>query len=538
MRRINLVITAVLVLILGVYLLFLDTLAKPIFERLATEQYGAEVSIDSLELRPFRGKATLYNLQVADRRDAMRNLVQADRVHVDMDVWQLVENVVDVSNMEVDGLLAFAPRATPATILRPLVSEDSELAKVGLPSFEIPDVDDLIDRQRDEIKTELEAVQQRFETVEAKWKDTVESVPGDEEIAAWKARIRALQKPDNPLQALAAVNEAKTVYSEIEGEIQRVRNLRSEFQSDMQMLREQVNLASSLPEKHTRLLVQSLGLDSGQIAQLGQYILRGDLNGLLQQVLAPLAYNASGEAGEQDNAMPVFVRRAAINGSLLPSAAGLSVNGELTDFAWPLANAEDVATLLLKGNSLSGGSLAVNANVDHRTTPNDRVGVDISNLPLKNMALAGTEELGIQLMQTLASVSGELRVIDGKLDGAFTQRFTETVFDTTLREGAGRAAQLIARVLESSTSYLMSIGFGGTLEKPELSFKSDMDELFRSTIESAISESVNEFTNDLNLQLSREIGPEITAAREQFGDLEMLQAELQKNLSELDKLAR
>ena len=131
MRRISLYIAAFLSLVLVVYLLFLDTLAKPVFEKLATEQYGAEVSIDRLELKPLRGKATLYQLQVVDRRDAMRNLVQADRVYADINIIKLVENIVDVSNMEVDGLLAFAPREQPGTVLRPLVEEDSPLAKVN-----------------------------------------------------------------------------------------------------------------------------------------------------------------------------------------------------------------------------------------------------------------------------------------------------------------------------------------------------------------------------------------------------------------------
>ena len=391
MRRFTLYISAFLALVLVVYLLFLNTLAKPVFEQLATEQYGAEVSIDRIELRPFRGQATLYNLQVVDRRNAMKNLVQAERVYADLDVWRLVDNVVDVSKMEVDGLVSFAPRQSAGTILRPLVEEDSPLAKVGLPDFEIPDLDQLVYRKRDELMGEAEALEQSFETVEAKWKQKVDSIPGEEEIKAYKERIRKLKKPDNPLQALSAVSEVQTVYREINTELDRVRNMQQEFRGDMQMLREQVELAGKLPQKYTNALVRDLGLNPEQIAELGRYILRGDLSGLLQQVLAPLALNASGEADTQENAMPVFVRHATINGSLLPAAAGLSVNGELKDFAWPLDRAQNVATLLLEGSSLSGGKLAVNANVDHRGKPEDRVVVNIADLPLKGMSLAGTE---------------------------------------------------------------------------------------------------------------------------------------------------
>ena len=537
MRRRNLYTILFLSAVLFVYLAFLDTLAKPVFEKLATEQYGAEVSIDRLALKPFLGEATLYKLEVADRRDAMRNLAQADRVYVNLDIFKLVENVVDVSNMEIEGLLAFAPRAEPATILRPLVEDGSPLAKVGLPSFDIPDIDSLIEQKRDAFEAEIEALQTLFETTEEKWKERADSVPDEDRIRGYKTRIKAVKKAENPLEAIAAAREAKAIYREINTEIQRIQNMRSEFETDILTLREQINLATELPQKYTGALVSDLGLDSEQVAQLGRELLRGDMDGLLQQVLAPLAFNASGEAAAQEDAMPIYVRRASVSGSLLPSAAGLSVNGELQDFAWPLEDADDVASLVLNGSTLDGGALVVKANVDHRNGSDDSVAVNLSRLPLKNMVLAGTNKLGITLQQTLADVSGELRVTDGKLDGAFIQRFTESLFDISLAEDAPASAALIAEVLKNSTDFMMQLGFSGTLERPEVRLSSDMDQLFQTTIESAINEAVSGLTASLSQRMTEEVGPDILAARDRFGALEGLQAELESNIKALNTLS-
>ncbi len=537
MRRISTYIVLFLTLILVVYLAFLDTLAKPVFESIATEQYGAEVSVERLSLKPFLGEATLYDLQVADRRNPMRNLVQADRVYVDIDIVKLVENVVDVSEMEVDGLLAFGPRTTPATILRPLVEEGSGIAKVGLPDFELPDVDRLLDEQRDALVGEVEALEQTFEDTQAKWQQSIDSVPDEDDIKAWKERIRGLQNIDKPLQAVRAATEVKAVYEEVNGEVQRLQKLSQDFRGDMQMLREQVEQAGKLPEKYTERVVSSLGLSSEQVAQLGRQVLRGDMDGLLEQVLAPLAFNASGEASTQENAMPIFVRRAAVSGSLIPSAAGLSVNGELKDFAWPLENADQVATLLLEGVSPGGGSLTLDANVDHRGEPSDSVKINIANLPLENMNLAGTDTLGVTLLQTLANVTGELRVNGGQLDGGFTNRFTQTEIETTLRDGAGRAAELLARVLESSSDFMMQLGFSGTLTDPRVSLASDMDKIFQQTLEGAIRQGVTELTDELQLKLSNEVGPKLAGARDQFNALEVLQGDLRERLNELNVLA-
>ena len=90
----------------------------------------------------------------------------------------------------------------------------------------------------------------------------------------------------------------------------------------------------------------------------------------------------------------------------------------------------------------------------------------------------------------------------------------------------------------TSSKFLMRVGFSGTLDNPRVNFSSDMDQLIQSTIESAISDSVTKLTNDLQLQLSREVGPELAAARQQFTAMEGLQAELQKNLQELSQLSK
>ena len=130
--------------LLVIYLLLLDTLAKPLFESQASEMYGAEISIESLEISPFVGKITLHQLQVADRSNAMRNLVQVERAFIDIDLAQMARDIIDIEQLELDGLIIFADRATPAEILRPLVDEDSDIATVvaigvaGVPAPEQP----------------------------------------------------------------------------------------------------------------------------------------------------------------------------------------------------------------------------------------------------------------------------------------------------------------------------------------------------------------------------------------------------------------
>ncbi len=531
MRRINLYITAVLVVLLVIYLALLDTLAKPIFESQATEMYGAEVTIDSMQISPFVGKVTLHQLQVADRRNAMRNLAEAERAYLDIGIIKLAQNIVEVDDLEIDGLVFLTHRDEPAEILRPLLPENSDIATAGLPSFELPDVDTLVERQRDKLDADIAELKSGFASKEAKWQEKIDGLPGEDEIKAYKQRVKKL-KDAKGLDRLKAVAELQKIYAEVNNDLENLSSMQQEFRGDIQSMRERIDAAVKLPEKHTNQLIDSLGLSSGQMAQLGSRLLRGDLSGLTQQVLAPLAYNASGEVSAEDS-MPIFIREADINGPILASAAGFSAAGKLQNFAWPLELAELPAVLNLEGSSLDGGSMNISASVDHRSSPDDSVSVNISNLTLRDMVMRGTDDLKVTLNQTLANIEGSMRVDGEQLSGQFTQNFSKTLFDTQLSDNAGGSAKLIAAMLQNSTDFMLQIGFSGTLQSPDISFKADMDELIANTLQQAISERVGQLTQQLQNEISDEIGPEVTAARERFASLEAVQKQLQDSLANL-----
>lgn len=535
MRRINRYILLVLIVIFGVYLAFLDTLAKPLFEQQASELYGAEVSIESLRISPFIGKITLNQLQVADRRNAMRNLVQADRVYVDLDIIKLASDIIEVDELEVDGLMLLNRRSSPATILRPLLPANSDIATAGLPSFELPDADALIAAQRDKLDADISSFKRSLTETEAKWGQKIASLPNRADIDTYKARIKKLKQAKGAAGRLAALADAQKIYADVNRDADKLQSLQQDFRGDLQRMREQVDAASHLASKHTEQLIASLGLSPQQMAQVGSQILRGDLSGLSQQVLAPLAYNASGQVNAEDS-MPIFIREGTINGSILPSAAGFAARGKLENFAWPLELADQAAVLKLEGSSLDGGSMQIEASIDHRTSPADYMQLSIQDLPLRNMKLKGTDELSVELEQALASMNGEMRVNGEMLSGNFIQNFRKTLFATHLQDNAGAADRLLAAVLESSTDFGLEILFAGTLHSPEMSFRSDMDSLIESTLKNAISNKVTALTQDLQNQISGEIGPEIATARERMDALNKLQEELQRSLQQLSSI--
>jgi hypothetical protein len=523
--------------LLVVYLLLLDTLAKPLFEDQASEMYGAEVSVDSVQISPFVGKITLFQLQVADRSNAWRNLAQADRVYIDISVLQLAKDIIEIELLETEGLIIFADRESEATILRPLVPADSDIATAGLPDFRIPDTNALLATQRASLDADIASLSAAFDSSEAKWSERIASLPSEGDIAEYQRRLRQLQKPGaSAAERTAAMEAAQQVYAEVHRDMVNLEAARREFRGDIAALREAISEASELPAIHTSQLITSLGLDSAQTAQLGNRLLRGELDGILQQVLAPLFYSTAGKI-DPENTTPILIKSAILKGPLLPSAAGLEVEGNLTDFTWPLEIATEVARLTLRGKSIDGGTLAVDAEVDHRDVASDLVTITADKLALRNMGLAGDDELQITLEQTLASVSGELHVQGEQLGGMVKQDFRKTVLKTALRDHASDTTRLIAEVLKANQDFAMQMGFSGTVGSPQLSFASDLDEILQKTVLNALEGEIGAMTTGLQNRISNEIGPQLAGRREQFAGLEALEDSLQKKLTRLNGLS-
>lgn len=535
MRTTSRYIVLVLVVILIVYLALLDTLAKPLFEAQASEMYGAEVSVSALEFSPFAGSVTLHTLQIADRRNAMHNLAQAERAYIDISILKLAEDIIDVEELRIDGLMMFTPREQAAVILRPLLEDDDPIAQAGLPDFKLPDVDSLVARQRSKLNADMAGLRQTFATKEEKWRSRVMELPSAEDLASYRERIARLKAQKDAAGNLTATPELRTVIAELHSDVARLQSMQQEFRGDLQLMREAVDLVSTLAQRHTDELIHSLGLSNEQIAQLGSQILRGDFDGLLQQVLAPLAYNKSGAAVDADD-MPIYINSAHFNGQLLPSAAGLSTRGELTGFAWPLEIAADATLLYMTGTSLGGGDLLIEASIDHRGNAIDAVIVAINRLPLQDMRMAGGSDVAVVMQQALATINGEMSLRGEELRGAFTQHFTDAVFKTELSDTAGDATQLIASLLHSTTDFMLQIELGGTVFSPQMHLGTDLDQIFQNSMRDALSGQVNRLTTDLQNRISNEIGPEIANARIQFEGLESLQADLETTLGQLSQI--
>ncbi|MCX2979518.1 hypothetical protein EYC98_01435 [Halieaceae bacterium IMCC14734] len=522
--------------LLVIYLLALDDIAKPLFERQASAMYGAEVSIDRMKISPFVGKVTLFDLQVADRTNPWRNLASAERTYFDIDMLKLAKDELELDSLVIDGFVVFAPRTTEAEILRPLLAAESDLARSTLPDPQTDNLDQLTARYQAAFEADLQQLRQTFIVAEGKWLQAIASLPDGATLNAYQSQLEALPRAsDGSLTDPAAVMQARSIHAEIAAELARVEELRADFIGEVEALSMLLDKAPELAATHTQRLLSDRGMNTEQVARLANQLLRGDLTGVLQQVLAPIAFSNAGSITET-GVMPIYIANATINGPLLPSAKNSQVQGTLQDFVWPLQLASKPATLTLSGTGAGGGSLQLRAQVDHSDQTDDTVSVEIVDLMLRDMRLEGNPQLDIVMQRARASISGTLTARGEVLSGEIVQRYTEADLTTSLADDAGEAAQLIAAILDSTDAFAMRLSFAGTVTSPQIRFTSDMDTRVEQAISERLKSQISEFSEQLGQRFRSEVGPEIDSARDRIEQLQKLDAALQLSLQRLGEL--
>jgi uncharacterized protein (TIGR03545 family) len=103
-----------LVLVVVFWLLFGDRVVRETASEAATKALGTQVDIAALEVREGESSIELRGLAIADPFDLRRNLIAAERIHIELDPAPLLEKKLIIRRLAVGGVRLGTPRLEPA----------------------------------------------------------------------------------------------------------------------------------------------------------------------------------------------------------------------------------------------------------------------------------------------------------------------------------------------------------------------------------------------------------------------------------------
>ena len=106
---------ALLLVALGSFwLLFGDGVVRQTAAEAATKALGTQVDIDELTVRESESSIEIRDIAIADPFDLRKNVMAAERIHIELDPTPLLEKKLVIRHLSIGGVRLGTPRAEPA----------------------------------------------------------------------------------------------------------------------------------------------------------------------------------------------------------------------------------------------------------------------------------------------------------------------------------------------------------------------------------------------------------------------------------------
>ena len=522
-------------------MLFMDGIIERGIEDEGSKAAKTQIDLASLTTSIFAQAASINGLEVANPDNNMENLVQIEKLSMDLDGAKAISRKIIIDEMQAHGIRLNQKRTSPAKIIDnkisdPQLEESSSQSQgtMGLPGLGGIDIKSPEEILKSEKLETLEAADRAKETIEnlkSKWQKKFDTDLNPNALEETKQKLSNLQKK---VQAggLASIpemlQEFKDIQKEIQGRISRIAAIKSEFGKDVQAAKKQLAELKNLPKKDFERLKKkySLSMDGGSNA-LGTLI-EGPLKARLDKawkaykMLSPYLNNSKTVASEdyqyvRGKGADVRFSQASTYPDFLLKHADLSlhlldteVKGELKDLSDNQKIYGKPATMSFQsGKNQKFDSFNLNLEMDKTGSQSkDTLQIEIKGLNLQGLQSDGTGEV----KGGMADVKGQLKITnENALNGSFKAELHSVSLSVPKQEG-NELANSIAQSLSSIDRISITVGLSGSIENYKLDIQSNLNDIISGAVKKALAGKMEGFESSLMEAIQSKAGSSIAGA--------------------------
>lgn len=504
---------------------------------------GAKVEFASIETSIWDGRVELRDLKVANPQSLLRNLVEAEKTELSIDVNALFHKRLVVRNGEISGIKFDTERAESGeleividesagpSMFDPLTAKAGEWAGQWFDS-----ASERLDTDfADQLKTPQVA-----RALEDRWKQYGESLRT--RAADLKARGKQIEDEfreakKNPLRGIERIPALQAQLKEVRQELaslqKEIKNLPAQVRTD----REALLTAKKSDEEFVKQQLKFDGLDGDNLTQvlLGEPVALGTHNALewVSWVRKRLPTNSTKQIAKQrsrgtdvafGNAQPqIYIERLSLALTAPCGAEPLEFTGSLTNLCdQPRLLAEPARLQLVATGDIP---VTVEVTSDRRgEVARDELFLNCAAIPMGGQILGNADRLALQLAPCTANFRVELVVEGDEIKGQIV--FQQPSFSIS-PVGGPRANQTLLVACQEALANIREVSanvkLAGTLQRPQVKLESTFGKELSSGITSAVVNLASQKSEALLAKVSGQVN-------EQLAKLESTKAGLEQEL--------
>jgi uncharacterized protein (TIGR03545 family) len=521
------------------WFLLADWLVKRAIEKSGTRAVGARVELADADIHLFPLGITLKTLQVTNPDNPMSNGVEAGWIDFSLDSLELLKRKIIIDTMIMKGVRFNTPRKTSGAVSPQLRGEEppadadrTGFAMPGLPSFQLPDIQEILAREKLESLDRIKQLQGEIETAKTDWEKRLAEAPDQKTFEQYQKRAKKLQKGSKGISGvLTTAKDLKKLQKDVSKDLNQLKDIQKDFSRDADTLKKNLLELKSLPQQDIHRILNTYNLSADGLGNVAQ-LLFGDKIGsttrkaiFWYEKIKPLLTNV-GTGGKQDAAerpdrgkgvyvhfketepLPDLVIREAKVSVIIPA-------GEIMGNIKQVTTDQPMLGIPLEFN-FSGDkleniqSINITGALDH-IDPNkskDQMVATIQQYHIKDFKLSDADHLPITLKNGLANLNLTAVLHEDNLEADVQVVMDAAVLETGKKTGGNHLAEALRTALADISKFSVNTKVTGPLDNYKVKMTSDLDKVLKDAVGRQINNLTNEFQDKLQAGILNKVrGP-------------------------------
>jgi uncharacterized protein (TIGR03545 family) len=517
-------------LLVAISWLFLDAIIKVTLEHTLGRLNGAEVNIERVEHSWVPLSLTLAGIQVTDPNEPKNNRVQVGEASADISPTEIVLGRTLIEQLTMTGVRVNQPRESEGDVY--VMPDQEDVQNWAGQSWDklttsLPSVDDIVSQVDLRTETVIDEAKAAYEKQEQQVKAAREALPSKDKVKEYEEKIK--QITEGKVEGLGDIAARKEALDELKDSIrtdkEAVSNFRDEVKQAKEVVQQQIAELKNAPGNDIDRIKSFFSMDGSGLEnvtglllgekarewskyvllayeQLGPMLARSDNSATVE----PVRGEGQRISFADDNAPPEFLIKKA--------RTEFMVGGTVIDVDWQ--NITHQHNLL--GQPTTYQARADNSDLWNAFNLNGELsltdlGIDakqqwqLKGAKLNNLKLSNSSELSANILSSMMDSDGTVLVRENKLDGKAMVRMLNLDLEA---EGSSKLTSAVAGALKQLQRLDITTNIGGDIQRPSLSFESDLDDQLGDALaQSAMGEAdekLAEIKADLTAKVSEQLG--------------------------------
>jgi uncharacterized protein (TIGR03545 family) len=285
----------VIIILVGFWLLFIDSIVKGSIEKYGTRAVGATVNLVKADLSLIPAGLRLVGLQITNPEKPMTNAVEISKINMAIDSVQLLRRKIIINDMSLEGVRFDTPRKKSGAVKK---SADQARSQKGasksiskpfsLPSFEIPSVSDILQKEELKSLTLVDSFQNDLQAEKKRWRQLLKELPDKKKFDGYKSRIEKIKSSKKSKLGgfLESAGEAASIQKEIKKDIEKVKTAVDDFEKQMSSFENRFNQISKSPLEDIQRLKDKYSISPKGLANMSRLLFSEKISNWVDKAVA------------------------------------------------------------------------------------------------------------------------------------------------------------------------------------------------------------------------------------------------------------